>query len=364
MNPKKIAIVYLSFHCEPYIDDVVRALETVEYPKELLEFIIVDNPHPQHGLSLPYLEKNVLPKSDSSLPHVTLLPQIENLGFAGGNNVGVQYAIANNFDYVFFLNNDAYPTAHTFTELLAAFASDANIGIAQSLILLHPRRDLINSSGNMIQIVGLGYCRDYQVPVAERQWPAVTDIPYASGAAFMIPTALCKQFGGWDNDFFLYHEDMEWSLRLKSLGYRVVLASRSVVYHAYEFQRSITKFYWMERNRFGVLLMYLKWPTLLLLLPAIIFYEIGTYLFAWRGGWWREKHKLYAYWVKVSTWKTWLNKRRVRQQLRSVTDRQLIKDWVGYVEFQEARIANPILQYIANPLMTAYAWLVKIIIFW
>lgn len=361
---KRIAIVYLSFHCEPYIDDVVKALETVQYPKEALEFIIVDNPHPQHGLSMEHLEKHVLPKSERSLPKVTLLPQKENLGFAGGNNVGTAYAIEHGFDYVFYLNNDAYPTEHTFTELVKVFESDSKIAIAQSLILLHPRRELINTSGNMIQFCGFGYCRDYQVPVTHRHFKQIEDVPYASGAAFMIPTVLCKQFGGWDQDFFLYHEDMEWSLRMKSMGYRVVLASQSIVYHAYEFQRSITKFFWMERNRFGVLLMFLKLPTLILIAPAVAVYEVGTYLFALKGGWWKEKHKFYQYWIKPSTWKLWLGKRAKIQKMRSVDDATITKDFVGYIKFQESRIENPVLRYIANPLMSAYWWLVKKVIFW
>ncbi len=364
MNTPRIAIVYLSFHSEPYIDDVVNALETVKYPKEKLELIIVDNPHPTHGLSMAHLTAHVLPKSGRTLPCVTLLPQTENLGFAGGNNVGVTYAIAHNFDYIFFLNNDAYPTADTFTELVRVFETDARIAIAQSLLLLHPRRELINSSGNMIHFCGFGYCRDYQVPVADRDLQPIEDIPYASGAAFMIPTVLCRQFGAWDGDFFLYHEDMEWSLRLKSLGYRVVLASKSIVYHAYEFQRSISKFYWMERNRFGVLLMFLKWPTLWLIAPALFIFEIGTYLFAWKGGWWRQKHQLYAYWIMPSTWYIWMQKRRKIQAARSVGDAALTADFVGYVKFQESRIENPVLRYLANPLMSAYWFLVKKVMFW
>jgi len=361
---KKIAIVYLSFHCEPYIDDVVKAMETVAYPKEDLEFIIVDNPHPQHGNSFSYLETHVMPKSGVTLPKVTILAQTENLGFAGGNNVGVDYAIQNNFDYIFFLNNDAYPTENTFTELVAAFESDPKIAIAQSMIMLHPERELINTSGNMIHFCGFGYCRDYRIPLKDRSFKKIEDVPYASGAAFMIPTILCREFGAWDKDFFLYHEDMEWSLRMKSIGYRVVVVRDSVVHHAYEFARSITKFYWMERNRFGVLLMFLKIPTLVLIAPAVLLYELGTYLFAVKGGWASEKHKLYKYWTDSKNWAMWFEKRRNIQKRRSVSDSALTHDWVGYVKFQEARVENPILRYIANPGMTAYWWLVKLVLFW
>ena len=45
----KVAIVYLSYHCEPYLDEVVDSLERLTYPKERLELVVVDNPHPEHG---------------------------------------------------------------------------------------------------------------------------------------------------------------------------------------------------------------------------------------------------------------------------------------------------------------------------
>lgn len=361
---KKIALIYLSYHCEPYIEEMARSVTAVNYPRVDLELVIVDNPHPDYGLSAPYLEKNILPLAGVTLPVVTILPQEINLGFAGGNNVGMEYAIAQGFDFVYFLNNDAYLGENTFQPLVAAFAADPQIGITQSLVLLHPERDKINSSGNAIQFCGFGYCRDYQVPVAERNFPAVAEIPYASGTAFMIPTELCKKFGGWDPDFFMYHEDMEWSLRLKAMGYKIVLVPASTVYHAYEFQRSINKYFFMERNRFGVLLLFLKWPTLFLIGPAVLLYEIGTYFFALQGGWWREKHKLYAYWLRPVNWKLWLGKRVIQQSRRVITDRALTANWVGEVKFQEARIENPVLRYLANPLMAAYWALAKKLLFW
>ena len=77
-NPPRIAIVYLSFHCEPYIDDVVSSLQKLTYPKDAIEFIIVDNPHPQHGPSVKYLQDHVMPMSGKEIPHTTLLAQPEN----------------------------------------------------------------------------------------------------------------------------------------------------------------------------------------------------------------------------------------------------------------------------------------------
>ena len=66
----KVAIVYLSFHSEPYLDDVVAALQKMTYPKDRVELVIVDNPHPTHGSSVRFIEETVLPLSCKELPHV------------------------------------------------------------------------------------------------------------------------------------------------------------------------------------------------------------------------------------------------------------------------------------------------------
>lgn len=146
MQPK-VAIIYLSFHCEDYIDDVVSALQKMTYPKDRVEFIVVDNPHPEYGSSLRAVQDKVLPLSGISIPHVTLLPQKENLGFAAGNNVGIDWAIARDFDYVYFHNDDGFMAADCLQKLVEAMEANGQIGAAQSLVMLYPETDLINSAG-------------------------------------------------------------------------------------------------------------------------------------------------------------------------------------------------------------------------
>lgn len=356
-NPR-VAIVYLSFHCEPYLDDVVSALKKMTYSKERVEFIVVDNPHPEHGPSVRFLEENLLPISGAAIPHVTILPQKENLGFAGGNNVGIAWAIEHGFDYVFFHNNDGFVAANCLGPLVNTMEQDRTIGLAQSLILLHPDTELVNSAGNSFHYLGFGFCEAYRFPAKELQLPAVQDISYASGAAVLMRTDLLKQYGAWDEDFFLYHEDMEYSFRLQMAGFRTVLVRDSVFYHKYQFSRSITKFYWMERNRYGVLLMFFRIPTLILLLPMLIVLDLGLWLFAWKNKWVPERIRLYQYWIKPTHWRVWLAKRKKIQALRTISDRKIMTQARAQILFQEAAMMNPILRYIGNPMMSVYYWLV------
>jgi GT2 family glycosyltransferase len=363
-NIPKVAVIYLSFHSDPYFPDVVEALRKLNYPKDRVEFVIVDNPHPVHGLSNKYVEEHILPISGTEIPHATYLPQPSNGGFGIGNNAGVTWALEHGFDYIFFHNNDAAMGEDCILKLVEAMEADPTIGIAQSMVLLFNNKEQVNSSGNAFHYLGFGYCNDYKKNLADLNLPAVYDVPYASGAALMVRASVIREHGAWDENFFMYHEDLEWSLRLRVNNFRAVCVRDSIFFHKYEFSKSISKYFWMERNRFAVLLMFYKWPTLLLILPILIPLEIGLFLFAAKGGWVAEKIKVYEYWTKPSTWKLWLSKRKIVQAMRKIDDKEILKSCTAEILFQEDTMQNPLLTWVANPIMRLYYRLLMAIMVW
>lgn len=360
----KVAIVYLSYHSEPYLDDVVASLKRLIYPKDRVEFVVVDNLHPEFGSSARAIEDKLARISGKEIPRVTVLAQEKNLGFAGGNNQGVKWALDHDFDYVYFHNNDGFMDANCLEPLVNAMEADKSIGLAQSLLLLYPETEFINTSGNVFHYLGFGYCDNYRTPFRDFNGPPVREINYASGAGAMVSSATARALGVWDSDFFLYHEDLEWSLRLRMAGYRVVMVKDSIFYHKYQFSRSIQKFYWMERNRFAVLLMFFRLPTLIFLLPMLLVLEAGLWLFAIKHGWMNERVKLYKYWLNPKHWPLWLGKRRHIQSIRKVSDREILKSASPTIEFQEKSMDNPVLTKIGNPLMRLYYQIIMIFIRW
>lgn len=360
----KVAIIYLSFNSEIYLDDVISSLQKMTYPKDRAEFIVVDNPHPRFGSSVPVLEEKLLPLSGVSIPHVTLLPQKENLGFAGGNNVGIAWALERDFDYVYLHNNDGFMAADCLEKIVATLERDSQIGAAQSLLLLYPETELVNTAGNSFHYLGFGYCGNFRVKKSDLKLKEVEEVGYASGASILMRAKLLKEYGSWDKDFFLYHEDVEYSLRMKALGYNVAVVRDAVFYHKYQFSRNKDKFYYMERNRYAVMLMYFKWPTLLVLLPMALIMEIGLLFFAIINGWWGIKMEVYKYWLSPKNWRLWLAKRKRVQSIRKVGDKELLRLAADKVIFEQKDIDNPLLKYIANPLMVVYWAVAKRIIFW
>lgn len=362
----KAAVVYLLWSEEPYryLERALLALSKQSYPKDQIEILIIYNAHkPEEQSAFSFIQEAVA-RYQPILPHVTLSEQKINLGFAGGNNFGMKWAIENGFDYVFLHNGDAYLDPECLEKLVEAMESEQSIGAVQAFMLLYPEIDLINTSGNRLHYLGFGFCGDYRRKREEIVLPEIKEIAYASGAAVMLRVDLLKQYWLWDEDYFLYHEDTDYSLRLRLLGYKIVLASKAKFFHEYQFSKNSTKYFWLERNRLAILLCYWRWPTLFLLLPIWLILEIGLWLFAFKSGWWKEKFRALCYWFKLSSWRFWIGKRRQIQKKRKIPDRDLLKIMSPTIRFTEGGIDNPILRYIGNPVMFGYYQILKILVRW
>ena len=364
MPALKLAIVYLSYHSDQYLDRLVFSLQNTSYLQDQLELIIVDNLHPEFGSSEKVLYEKLEILSGKNFPQVTILPQEKNLGFSGGMNVGVKKAMELDCKYVYLHNQDGFTDSKAFEKIVQVMESDQTIGAAQSLMMLYPETELINTSGNNFHYLGFGYINHFKKKLSDLKLNNVRDIGYASGAAVILRTDLLQKYGLWDEDYFFYHEDLEYSLRLKSVGYRIVAVKDSVFYHQYEFSRNKNKYYFMERNRWGLLLTYYKIPTLLLLWPISSVIEFGMLCFAIFQGWGIEKIRTYLYWLNPKNWQVWLKKRKYIQSLRTVKDRVLLRQAVSEIHFSEAGLDSPLLIYIVNPLMKLCGKILQVIIKW
>ncbi|OGH88644.1 MAG: hypothetical protein A3J93_00935 [Candidatus Magasanikbacteria bacterium RIFOXYC2_FULL_42_28] len=361
----KVAIVYLVWSDEPS-KFLARALEAIvkqNYARENLRLVVVYNSYkPDEVSQLSFIESEVL-KNKNILPETVVLAQAKNLGFPAGNNVGLQWAIDNDCDYVFLHNADGFLAPDAINEMASAFASDKNIGQVQSLIRLYPETNLINSAGNNFHYLGIGYCANYRERVDKVILPTIKDIGYASGAATMLRVDLLKKFGKWHEEFYLYHEDTEYSLRLKINGFRVVLASQAEFFHEYTFSKNLEKFYWLERNRHALKYLFYKWPTLILTWPLEIVYNLGLMIVAGGGGWLSELLRVYRYWLSSKNWQIWRELRRNNLRTRKMSDRQLLAQVVATIGSAELVISAP-LKFFVNAIFKLYYYFLRLIVWW
>ncbi|MCX6811261.1 MAG: hypothetical protein NT039_01000, partial [Candidatus Berkelbacteria bacterium] len=168
----------------------------------------------------------------------------------------------------------------------------------------------------------------------------------------------------FDEDFFMYTEDLDLGVRIILAGYKNVLAENSIVYHKYSFSRNVKKFYYIERNRYLFLFKNFKIATLILISPALIFMEIGMIIFSLFSGWWRDKFLIYGYFSQANNWNKIIKKRKKIRQIRKIYDKDLFKKFVGKIFYQDPPMNQWIWTRIISPLFNFYFALTKKIIFW
>lgn len=349
----KVAIVIVTYNAAPYLDEVLFSLERLDYPKEQLEIIVVDN-----------ASTDGTPERLHQVPGITFFPSGENLGFAAGNNLGIEHAILNRAEFVYLLNHDAKMDSHALQQAIVLAQTDDSIGSVQSRIMLWKDPERLNATGGMVHFLGFGFVRDNG-----RWWRdvhhEVTDgeeITFSSGAAVLYRASVLRKVGLLDPFLFLYHEDLELGWRIRLAGYKNILSVDSVVYHDYEFKRSIQKFYWMERNRLLVHFSHLKWRTLLLLLPFLLCLEVALIPFALKGGWLKEKIFVYANVLSPKTWDYIRKKRRESLLIRQRDDQEILRLFTGKILHQET--SNMVVEWFANPLLNMVFHTLQWIIRW
>jgi len=360
----KVAIIYLVWSDEPkkYLADALAGVAAQTYPKDKTALVIIYNSHrPEEPSCLEFIRATVA--ASDNLPETIILPQSANLGFTGGNNAGLRWAADNGFDYAFLHNADGFLRPEAIERLVAVMEADKNIGQTQALILLHSEKELINSAGNRWHYLGVGYCDLFRRPLAGVNLPPIKEIGYVSGAATLLRLDLVNRFGGLNPNFYLYHEDAEYSWRLKIRGFKTTLVSNAIFVHRYAFSRNPQKYYWLERNRQAVKLLLYRWPTLILLLPLEILYGLALFLTSLFGGFTGALLRAWGYWLKAGNWSVWLAERKKYQAERRLNDRAILRLAAPTIDAGELVAQRPLV-FLANLLFTFYYYFLKITVWW
>lgn len=183
--------------------------------------VVIDNGSNKHDVRQlrDYQQQN----SDT----VSVIYNKKNLGFAGGVNTGIKWALKNNYTHVALFNNDAVAKKDWLSSLMAAIQVDKT-GIATGL-LLHEDGKTIDSSGDWYSKWGLPFPRnrgDHTVFA-----PVDGYVFGASGGATLYRSDLFKDIGLFDEDFFAYYEDVDVSFRAQLAGWKVAYTSTAIAYH-------------------------------------------------------------------------------------------------------------------------------------
>ena len=228
------------------------------------------------------------------VPKATVIETGSNLGYGAGNNRGA--AVANG-ELLLMLNPDAKPEPGFRGAIEAPLTEDRGWAAWQGLVTAQGGR-VVNTNGGVIHFTGIAWAGGAGEPVS----PALSDpaapgreaeeaagIGFVSGACFAIPRATFEELGGFDEDFFLYHEDVDLSLRLRLGGGRLGREPDARVDHDYDFDKGGAKWRLLERNRWATIIRTYPASLLAVLAPALAATELALVAAALAGGWFPQK---------------------------------------------------------------------------
>ncbi|MBM3205364.1 glycosyltransferase family 2 protein [Candidatus Shapirobacteria bacterium] len=273
----KVAVIILHFHNQQLTDDCLSSVKNLQTDKFRVETIVVNN-NPSEKIDA--LKKKYL--------KVIFLKTQKNLGFAGGNNLGLNKALNNKPEFLLILNNDTLLDKNLLKELLKATGKDEEIGILGPKIYFapgyefhheqyHPQEKgkVIWYAGGLIDWRNL-VCSHRgvdEIDHGQYQIPGETD--FVSGCAMLIKKEVLKKIGFFDEKYFLYLEDVDFCQRAKKAGFKVAFVPQAKLWHLNAQSSEVggeLQDYYLTRNRLLFGLRYASLRTKIALLKESFYF--------------------------------------------------------------------------------------------
>jgi GT2 family glycosyltransferase len=273
MASPKVSIVVVNWNGFDVTRECLASLAAIDYTN--YEVVLVDNGSADGSAD----------KLAAEFPDTIVLRNRENLGFTGGNNVGMRCALERGTDYILLLNNDTVAAPNFLTELISVAESDERIGILNPKIYyFDPPTKLWYAGGVYIPWIGIGT----HIGAGKSDHPRYSkmkDVSFVTGCAFLIKAAVIREIGLLDERFFYTSEDTDWSIRAIRAGYRALYVPASVIWHkqSYDVKRNAGKSFRDYYNIRNIILLARKharpyhWPTLAISLGAMLAYRTMGY---------------------------------------------------------------------------------------
>jgi GT2 family glycosyltransferase len=217
-------------------------------------------------------------------PEATILRLTGNPGYMAACNAGAAVATG---DLLVLLNPDT-TVAPDFAEAIKRPLADGRGWAAWQALLTQQGGTEVNTSGGITHYTGISWAGAVGRPVSEVD-PAPREVGFASSACLALPRERWEEVGGFPEEFFLYFDDVDISLRLRLRGGAIGIEPGARVEHHYDFSRRTFKWRMLERNRWATIIRTYPGPLLALLAPALALTELALLAIALAGGWAGQK---------------------------------------------------------------------------
>ncbi len=243
MDYPLVSVISINYDHPEVTCELLTSLRKITYRN--VEIIVIDNASPHDDPAI--IKQN--------FPEIRFIQSKENLGFAGGNNMGIRQS---NGKYILFLNNDTEVDPGFLEPLVAKFESNTLVGaISPKIKFFH--------SPDTIQFAGISAFNPYTIrnrgigfgATDRGQFDSDYQTDFVHGACMMVPMEVIQKVGLMSECYFLYYEEHDWATRIKEAGYQLWYIHNSTILHKESISTgkvSSLKIYYMNRSR----LLYLR----------------------------------------------------------------------------------------------------------
>jgi len=237
---RKVTVVLVNINQKRDTLECIESLYKTNYKD--LEVILVDNG-----------SKDGSPEAiESQFPEVLVIRTYDNLGFTVANNIGISEALRRGAEYLLILNNDTIVDEHVIEELLAPMKRDFSVGMTVLKMYFYDRPRVISFAGGWVdrnsgQCVSLGYGEP-----DHGQFNTQLECGFAPGCGVLVRKGVLEAVGMFWSPYFIYYEDVEWSVRARDKGYRIIYVPSAMLWHKVSTafgSESPYLLYLMSRNR-------------------------------------------------------------------------------------------------------------------
>jgi len=261
MDRPLVSFIVVNWNGDSYLAECIESILRQNYSR--FELIIVDNGSTDKS-------KVII----ENYPQIRLISNLRNLGYGPANNQGIVEAKG---EIIAFVNNDVVLNDDWLSNIVTSMLSSKHIGMCAGKTLSYFEKDLIDNTGHLLFWDGLNRGRG-RMQKDSGQFDSTNQAFFPSGSACVFRASVLREIGTFDEDFFLYGDDAEMGIRGRLAGWECAFEPKAVAYHRYSASSSPydpIKFFYVERNRFWVLLKY--FPLELILISPI--FSFARYLF-------------------------------------------------------------------------------------
>jgi GT2 family glycosyltransferase len=311
-----VGVVVVNYNGGERVMRVLGALQRQRYP--LAEVIVVDNASTDRSLD----------RIRCDYPATRVIDLGANRGLPVARNVGLREL---GTTLALLLDHDVYVEEDCIERLVAAWQREQPTVVCPRIRLI-PEREVVQADGAALHFLGTMILLNGHQPVDHA--PAIAGpVEGCIGACMLLDRRRVIEAGGFDELFFFYFEDLEFSMRLRETGHRFWFEPKALVYHERADGTPNLSFrgrgpypprraYFTMRNRLLSMLIHYRLRTLLLLSPVLSLYELASFVAACRKGWPSQWYRAWSW--QVANLSTIIARRRRMQRLRSVEDRELL----------------------------------------